>query len=139
VADFGLARVLVESLPSPGRSSPSPASSPSGGKTPSGTVHSSSHSPDHLFKENSIQRDGSPSEDQAHSDSSTLSAADKSPLPTNNRRSFLREKRKKRYTVVGSPYWMAPEMMKGFSYDEKVDVFSYGIVLCEVSLFRCTL
>ena len=35
--------------------------------------------------------------------------------------------------MVGSPYWMAPEMMKGQSYDEKVDVFSYGIVMCEVS------
>jgi len=40
--------------------------------------------------------------------------------------------RKKRYTVVGNPYWMAPEMMKGNKYDEKVDIFSFGIVLCEV-------
>lgn len=40
--------------------------------------------------------------------------------------------RKKRYTVVGNPYWMAPEMMKGKKYDEKVDIFSFGIVLCEV-------
>ena len=37
-----------------------------------------------------------------------------------------------RMTVVGTPYWMAPEMLRGESYDEKVDVFSYGIVLCEV-------
>lgn len=43
--------------------------------------------------------------------------------------------RRKRYTVVGNPYWMAPEMMKGNKYDEKVDVFSFGIVLCEVSVF----
>lgn len=43
-----------------------------------------------------------------------------------------RHERKKRYTVVGNPYWMAPEMMKGNKYDEKVDVFSFGIVLCEV-------
>lgn len=43
-----------------------------------------------------------------------------------------RSQRKKRYTVVGSPYWMAPEMLSGQSYDEKVDIFSYGIVLCEV-------
>jgi LIM domain kinase 1 len=40
--------------------------------------------------------------------------------------------RRQRYTVVGNPYWMAPEMMKGNKYDEKVDVFSFGIVLCEI-------
>ena len=44
-----------------------------------------------------------------------------------------RRDRRKRYTVVGNPYWMAPEMMKGKKYDEKVDVFSFGIILCEVS------
>lgn len=44
--------------------------------------------------------------------------------------------RKKRYTVVGNPYWMAPEMMKGNKYDEKVDIFSFGIVLCEVRNFK---
>ncbi len=27
---------------------------------------------------------------------------------------------------------MAPEMMKGNKYDEKVDVFSFGIISCEV-------
>lgn len=30
---------------------------------------------------------------------------------------------------------MAPEMMKGKKYDEKVDIFSFGIVLCEVIIF----
>jgi len=43
-----------------------------------------------------------------------------------------RFERKKRYTVVGNPYWMAPEMLTGKKYDEKVDVFSFGIVLCEI-------
>ncbi|XP_076107058.1 LIM domain kinase 2-like isoform X3 [Mytilus galloprovincialis] len=43
-----------------------------------------------------------------------------------------RFQRKKRYTIVGSAYWMAPEMLNGQKYDEKVDQFSYGIVLCEV-------
>ncbi|XP_051732971.1 LIM domain kinase 1 isoform X3 [Ctenopharyngodon idella] len=40
--------------------------------------------------------------------------------------------RKKRYTVVGNPYWMAPEMIHGEVYDERVDIFSFGIVLCEI-------
>ncbi|XP_027965863.1 LIM domain kinase 1 isoform X1 [Eumetopias jubatus] len=47
-------------------------------------------------------------------------------------RSLKKPDRKKRYTVVGNPYWMAPEMINGRSYDEKVDVFSFGIVLCEI-------
>ncbi|CAG5959778.1 unnamed protein product [Menidia menidia] len=34
--------------------------------------------------------------------------------------------------VVGSPYWMAPEVLRGEVYNEKVDVFAYGIILCEV-------
>jgi LIM domain kinase 1 len=34
-------------------------------------------------------------------------------------------------TVVGNPFWMAPEMMKGQLYDNKVDVFSFGIIICE--------
>jgi serine/threonine protein kinase len=50
--------------------------------------------------------------------------------------SSRRGERKKRYTVVGNPYWMAPEMMKGKKYDEKVDIFSFGIVLCEVSFLK---
>lgn len=50
--------------------------------------------------------------------------------PTKNLKK--KSQRKKRYTVVGNPFWMAPEMMNGNKYDEKVDVFSFGIVLCEV-------
>ncbi|XP_019752279.1 LIM domain kinase 1-like isoform X2 [Hippocampus comes] len=40
--------------------------------------------------------------------------------------------RRKRYTVVGNPYWMAPEMIHGKSYDERVDIFSFGIMICEL-------
>ncbi|XP_075688712.1 LOW QUALITY PROTEIN: dual specificity testis-specific protein kinase 2 [Rhinoderma darwinii] len=34
--------------------------------------------------------------------------------------------------VVGSPYWMAPEVLRDEPYNEKADIFSYGIILCEV-------
>ncbi|KAM4616132.1 LIM domain kinase 2 [Polymixia lowei] len=52
--------------------------------------------------------------------------------PSSKKRVFRRIDRKKRYTVVGNPYWMAPEMLNGKRYDEKVDIFSFGIVLCEI-------
>ncbi|XP_077202763.1 dual specificity testis-specific protein kinase 1 isoform X2 [Paroedura picta] len=34
--------------------------------------------------------------------------------------------------VVGSPYWMAPEVLRGELYNEKADIFAYGIILCEI-------
>ncbi|CAH2248097.1 dual specificity testis-specific kinase 2 isoform X1 [Pelobates cultripes] len=35
-------------------------------------------------------------------------------------------------SVVGSPYWMAPEVLRDEPYNEKADVFLYGIILCEI-------
>ncbi|XP_064209655.1 LIM domain kinase 2 [Anguilla rostrata] len=52
--------------------------------------------------------------------------------PSNKKRNLRKIDRRKRYTVVGNPYWMAPEMLNGKRYDEKVDVFSFGILLCEI-------
>ncbi|XP_066575971.1 dual specificity testis-specific protein kinase 2 [Amia ocellicauda] len=34
-------------------------------------------------------------------------------------------------SVVGSPYWMAPEVLRGELYNEKADIFAFGIILCE--------
>ncbi|XP_037605748.1 LIM domain kinase 1-like [Sebastes umbrosus] len=54
-------------------------------------------------------------------------------LPAKGTLSDLRRPdRRKRYTVVGSPYWMAPEMIHGKTYDERVDIFSFGIMICEI-------
>ncbi|XP_055328902.1 LOW QUALITY PROTEIN: dual specificity testis-specific protein kinase 2-like [Paramacrobiotus metropolitanus] len=37
-----------------------------------------------------------------------------------------------RLPTVGSPWYMAPETLTGKWYDERADVFSFGIVLCEM-------
>ena len=41
--------------------------------------------------------------------------------------------RKQRYAVVGNSFSMAPEMLKHQVYDERVDIFSFGIICCEVT------
>ena len=44
----------------------------------------------------------------------------------------LTEEQAKRNSLVGTPYWMAPELIRTQFYDESVDVWSLGVIFFQM-------
>lgn len=43
-----------------------------------------------------------------------------------------RQSSRKKFKRLGTPHWMAPEIMRAEEYDESSDVYSFGMILWEL-------
>eukprot|EP00767_Chilomastix_cuspidata_P005293 gnl/Chilomastix_cuspidata/550.p1 GENE.gnl/Chilomastix_cuspidata/550~~gnl/Chilomastix_cuspidata/550.p1 ORF type:complete len:460 (-),score=195.64 gnl/Chilomastix_cuspidata/550:395-1774(-) len=81
---------------------------------------------DFLHRQNRIHRD-------IKSDNLLVSAEGDVKLADFGFCAQLNAEQRKRNSVVGTPYWMSPELIRGTDYDTKVDIWSLGILALELA------
>ncbi|KAH7042852.1 kinase-like domain-containing protein [Linnemannia elongata] len=79
----------------------------------------------YLHEENRIHRD-------IRSDNILLDSQGRVKLADFGHSVQLTKEQPRRNSVVGTPYWMAPEVIQGWNYGTRVDVWSLGIVMREM-------
>lgn len=79
----------------------------------------------YLHEENRIHRD-------IRSDNILMDAQGRVKLADFGHSVQLTKEQPRRNSVVGTPYWMAPEVIQGWNYGTRVDVWSLGIVMREM-------
>jgi len=80
----------------------------------------------YMHKNHLIHRD-------VKSDNALLGSDGTIKLADFGRAAQLTIEQQRRNSVVGTPYWLAPEVIRGDEYDQRVDVWSLGIVLYEMA------